>query len=157
MAWGCTDEEQEHKTLHSHWSLWIEGFNSIKSLLYHVKGSVRNQALSEIQKSADKIMCTSYDNVAIRHTCNSRTMRKTFDKILLDPSQQLQCDMHHEDHCNPPKGIIGKCSNCQLEFTAQNIVNNALIRWNNIGTGRNQASILFLLHCHCLNMYAMRH
>eukprot|EP00957_Ditylum_brightwellii_P005700 434169-Ditylum_brightwellii.AAC.1 len=49
MAWGCTDEEQGHKTLHSNWSIWIEDFDSIRSLLYHNNENVRKQALHEIK------------------------------------------------------------------------------------------------------------
>eukprot|EP00957_Ditylum_brightwellii_P008503 645374-Ditylum_brightwellii.AAC.1 len=79
-------------------------------------------------------MCTSYGKVTIEHTCNSRTMHTTPDIILFDPSPQLLCDMCHEGHCHPAKGIIGKCTQCQLEFTTQDIVNNALNRWNNMGT-----------------------
>eukprot|EP00957_Ditylum_brightwellii_P111378 8494951-Ditylum_brightwellii.AAC.1 len=111
MAWGCTNEEQGCKTLYSHWSIWIEDFDSTRSLLYHENENVRNQALSGIQKYIDKIMCTSYGNVTIGHTCNSRTMHITPDTIMPDPSPQLLCIMHHEDHCNPAKGIIGKCTN----------------------------------------------
>eukprot|EP00957_Ditylum_brightwellii_P192347 14642615-Ditylum_brightwellii.AAC.2 len=73
-------------------------------------------------------MCTSYDNVTIEHTCNSRTIHITPDRILPDPSPQLLCDMRYEDHYHPAKGIIGKCTNCQLEFTTQDIFNNALNR-----------------------------
>eukprot|EP00957_Ditylum_brightwellii_P105258 8023627-Ditylum_brightwellii.AAC.1 len=66
-------------------------------------------------------------------------MHTTSDKVLPDPSPQLLRDMCHEDHCHPAKGVIGKCTNCQLEFTTQDIVNNALNRWNNMGTGGNHA------------------
>eukprot|EP00957_Ditylum_brightwellii_P022218 1676659-Ditylum_brightwellii.AAC.1 len=61
------------------------------------------------------------------------------DKVLPDPSPQLLCDMHNEDHCHPVKGIIRKCTHCQLEFTNQDIINNALNRWNNMGTGGDNA------------------
>eukprot|EP00957_Ditylum_brightwellii_P027775 2099152-Ditylum_brightwellii.AAC.1 len=98
MAWGCTDEEQGCKMLHSHWSIWIKDFDSIRSLLYHENEIARKQALSEIKKYIDKIMCTSYGNVTIEYTCNSRTMHTTPDRILPDPSPQLLCDMRHEDH-----------------------------------------------------------
>eukprot|EP00957_Ditylum_brightwellii_P212356 15367198-Ditylum_brightwellii.AAC.5 len=89
MAWGCTDEEQGHKTLHSHWSIWIEDFDSIRSLLYNKHENVRKQLLHEIQKYIDKIMCTSYGNATIEHTCNSKTMHTTPAKVLSNPISQL--------------------------------------------------------------------
>eukprot|EP00957_Ditylum_brightwellii_P018389 1384088-Ditylum_brightwellii.AAC.1 len=100
-------------------------------------------------------MCTSYGNVTIEHTCNSRTMCTTPDKILSYPIPQLLQDIHHEDHCHPARGIIGKGTHCQLECTAQDIVNNELNRWNKIYEGGNHASIIFPIEHHCLDVYAM--
>eukprot|EP00957_Ditylum_brightwellii_P081644 6210789-Ditylum_brightwellii.AAC.1 len=62
-------------------------------------------------------------------------MHTTPDKILPYPSPQLLCAMHHKDHCYPVKAIIGKCTQCQLEFFTQDIINNALNRWKNMSTG----------------------
>eukprot|EP00957_Ditylum_brightwellii_P112819 8601749-Ditylum_brightwellii.AAC.1 len=62
-------------------------------------------------------MCTSCGNITVEYTCNSRTMHATPDRILPDPSPQLLHDTHHEDCCHPAKGIIGKCTHCQLEYT----------------------------------------
>eukprot|EP00957_Ditylum_brightwellii_P097569 7430947-Ditylum_brightwellii.AAC.1 len=90
-------------------------------------------------------MCTSYGNVTIEHACNSRTTHITPYRILPDPSPQLLCNMCHEDCYHPAKGILRKCTNCQLEFTIQDIVNNELNRWNNMDTGGNHASIIFPL------------
>eukprot|EP00957_Ditylum_brightwellii_P191000 14543457-Ditylum_brightwellii.AAC.1 len=103
MAWRCTDEEQGHKTLHYPWSIWIEDVVSIRSLLYHENKNVRKQALSEIQKYIDEIMCTSYGNVTIGHTCNSRIVHTMSDKILSYPIPQLLRDMRHEDYCHPTR------------------------------------------------------
>eukprot|EP00957_Ditylum_brightwellii_P153822 11708103-Ditylum_brightwellii.AAC.1 len=66
-------------------------------------------------------------------------MHTTPYKILSDPSPQLLCNMRHEDYCHPAKGIIEKCTQCQLEFTTHDIVNNALNRWKNMSAGGNHA------------------
>eukprot|EP00957_Ditylum_brightwellii_P023036 1738369-Ditylum_brightwellii.AAC.1 len=139
VALRCTDEEQGCKTLHTHFPIWIKDFDCTKSFLYHENENVRKQALSEIQKYIDKIMCTSYGNVTDEHTCNSRTMHSTPDRILPDPRQKLLHDMHHEDCCYLIKGIIGKCTQHKFKFTTQNIVNNALNKWENMSTRENHA------------------
>eukprot|EP00957_Ditylum_brightwellii_P082706 6289287-Ditylum_brightwellii.AAC.1 len=66
-------------------------------------------------------------------------MHTTLVKILPDPCLQLLCDMRHEDHCHPAKGTFGQCTKCQLECTSQDIVNNAMNRWENMSTGGNHA------------------
>ena len=84
-------------------------------------------------------------------------MHTTPDKILSYPSPQLLRDMRHEDHCHSTKGFIGKCTHCQLEFTTQDIVNNALNRWNKMATGKKHANVTFPVQRHCLDVYAIRH
>eukprot|EP00957_Ditylum_brightwellii_P059649 4527602-Ditylum_brightwellii.AAC.1 len=85
-------------------------------------------------------------------------MHTTPDKILPDPNPQLLHDMHHEDHCHPTKEIIGKCTQCQLELTTQDIVIIALNRWKKKSTGGNHAilreinavMLLHLVHWHMM-------
>eukprot|EP00957_Ditylum_brightwellii_P195201 14872129-Ditylum_brightwellii.AAC.1 len=84
-------------------------------------------------------------------------MHTTPDKILSDHSPQLLCDMHHEDHYHYAKGIIGKCTQYQLEFTTQDVINNALNRWKNMSTGGNHVSTIFPTQRHCSDVYDTRH
>eukprot|EP00957_Ditylum_brightwellii_P114489 8729514-Ditylum_brightwellii.AAC.1 len=84
-------------------------------------------------------------------------MHTTPDKIPSDPSPQLLHNMHHEEQCHPAKGIFGRCTQCQLEFTTQDIVNNALNRCNSMSIGGNHDSIIFPTQRYCLDVYAMRH
>ncbi|KAL7554752.1 hypothetical protein ACHAWF_018291, partial [Thalassiosira exigua] len=57
LAWARTDEEQGRKTLHSHWQVWIEGFNKCQDDLYHEDEAVRYKARASFVKYVDEVMC----------------------------------------------------------------------------------------------------
>ena len=109
LAYADCCEEQARYTLHSHISIWIDGFNTIRNLLTHDSIPIRNKAKEELRMYFEKIAQASlgdlydYDtNIGI----SSKTVSKIND-FLIPPRDQDLRHMRHHVHCQNHHGVIG--------------------------------------------------
>ena len=65
-AYADCCEEQARYTLHSHISVWVEGFNKVRNLLYHENIDIANKATEELQRYFDKIAKASLGDLEMR-------------------------------------------------------------------------------------------
>jgi len=103
-----TDEEQGRKTLHSHWLVWIEHFNFVRSMCYHDDEQVRQEARSMLSNYVKEVMCASFgDKYKISHSCQDNLERTETAETIFEPlSDQTVRDARHRDHCF---AVSGKC------------------------------------------------
>ena len=80
LAYADCCEEQARYTLHSHISVWIEGFNKIRNLLFHESILIGNKAKEELKMYFDKIAQASLGEVYDFDT-NLGSSHQTISKI----------------------------------------------------------------------------
>ena len=109
LAYADCCEEQARYTLHSHISVWVEGFNKVRNLLFHESMDIRNMAREELQKYFDTIAQASLGDL-YDHDTNSDSKSKGICKIsdvLIPPKDQDLRHMRHHVHCQNLHGVVG--------------------------------------------------
>ena len=109
LAYADCCEEQARYTLHSHISVWVEGFNKVRNLLFHESILIRNKAKEELQMYFDKIAQASLGDLYDYDTnivSSSQTISKISD-ILIPPKNQDLRHMRHHVHCQNLHGVVG--------------------------------------------------
>ena len=109
LAYADCCEEQARYTLHSHISIWIENFNTVRNLLYHDNTIIQNQAREELQmyfhRIAQATLGDLYDFDS-RLTTYPRTVHNISD-VLIPPKDQTLRHMRHHVHCQDHHGVVG--------------------------------------------------
>jgi hypothetical protein len=99
------DEEQGRKTLHSHWLIWIRGFEFVRQMCYHSDETVRETARSKLSEYVKKTMCASYgDRYEVSHVCQSGIATQPIEDAFEPLSNQVVRDGRHKDHCFSVEG-----------------------------------------------------
>ena len=65
LAYGDSCEEQARYTLHSHISIWIENFNTVRDLVYHEDESIRLLAIQRLERYFAKIVQATLGEIHI--------------------------------------------------------------------------------------------
>ena len=102
-------EEQARYTLHSHISVWVEGFNKVRNDLFHENMDIRNMAREELRKYFDTIAQASLGDL-YDHDTNLDTKLQGICKIsdvLIPPKDQDLRHMRHHVHCQNHHGVVG--------------------------------------------------
>ncbi len=97
-----SDEEQGCKTLHySHWLVWIQGFNFVRSMCYHDDEAVKTVARSKLNSYVAKTMCASFGSgYEVSHVCDSGVETTDIVENVFQPlPEQVIRDARHKDHC----------------------------------------------------------
>ena len=96
-----TDEEQGRKTLHSHWLVWIEDFNSVRFMCHDEEENVRRKAKSLLKNYVESTMCASFGSgYQVSHVCEDDVEETDAVEELFEalPNQMIR-DARHRDHC----------------------------------------------------------
>ena len=136
-AYGITIEEQGRKTLHAHTHVWIKDFNTVRNLLYHENGKIREESKEEMITYIEKVMSSSYGSLYVSKEVNgiyndkNNAFNMTLaDKLLDSVSDQKLRNMRHKYLCMEEKGIVSKNLNTNQEFSTVRIV-NSVQGWHN--------------------------
>ena len=125
IAYSRTDEEQGRKTLHAHWQIWVELFNTTRSALFHSDESKRRAARDALISYIDQVVCASYGtNFVVTHNCGAG---KELDcPPVTMPMHQILQEVEdknvirkaaHQDHCLDVKGKLLECKQCRESFS----------------------------------------
>ena len=109
LAYADCCEEQARYTLHSHISVWVEGFNKVRNLLYNKNTDIANKAKDELQKYFDTIAQASLGDL-YDHDTNLSSSPQGISKIsdiLIPPKDQDLRHMRHHVHCQNLHGVVG--------------------------------------------------
>ena len=112
LAYADCCEEQARYTLHSHISVWVEGFNKVRNLLFHENIDIRNRAKEQMQRYFEKIAQASLGYLYYHDTkldSSSQGICKIND-VLIPPKDQDLRHMRHHVHCQNRHGVVGYLS-----------------------------------------------
>jgi hypothetical protein len=110
------DEEQGRKTLHSHWLIWLQYFNSIRHMCYNQNLQLRTQFREAVKNFAKKIMCATYGSkFEVSHVCKENTITEEVSDAFESVDNQIVRDARHKDHCFDIQGKMNFCS-CEFLF-----------------------------------------
>ena len=109
IAYADCCEEQARFTLHSHISIWIQDFNTVRNLLFDNDDIIRQKAKSELESYFKKIAQVSFgDLFDFSKTFTGETNQiHNINDILIPPKDQDLRHMRHHIHCQDLHGVIG--------------------------------------------------
>ncbi|KAL7549162.1 hypothetical protein ACHAWF_012431 [Thalassiosira exigua] len=138
LVWAKTDEEQGRKTLHSHWQVWVEGFNECRDALYHEDLGVRAQARKALIEYIDKVISARYCDGELGIAYNCPCSPPEEDVVVVSKASDLvkERDLNilrlarHKDHCLDVMDKVLECIECQEPISTGTMVDAALRQWH---------------------------
>ena len=128
-AYSRADEEQNRKTLHGHYLIWVKGFSDIRDALFDNDADKREAARAKFYEYINKIMCASYyknKDWIIEHECNGEVKKEKVEDVYQEREPQILRDARHQEECHEVEGKIMECTSCGEEVSTQEIINMAL-------------------------------
>jgi len=122
--------------------LFISEFDTLVSLLWSKNEKVRDEAKKELERYMKKTMSSTYnlsEEDYIHEKPQSSVETCELPEVSLSnvcrviPSSLSKANFHkmrHIRNCHVLRGIIGKCGCCGKQFTTNEIIWNAVRRWN---------------------------
>jgi len=138
LAYADCCEEQARYTLHSHISVWIKDFNTVRNLLFCNDIDTSTKAKMELQKYFGMIAHASlgdlYDYEI--NSVPSDNRRVKVGNTLVPPKDQDLRHMRHHVHCQDLHGVVGyKMTNSYCRPVGENnpldVINTSMIVQNN--------------------------
>ena len=116
LAYGDSCEEQARFTLHSHISVWIQDFNTIRNLIYHENEKLRLLAIQRLERYFDRIAQATLGELHISRKENStgKTLLYKSCDVISPPSDKELRLMRHHIHCKEYHGKTGNINNDEL-------------------------------------------
>jgi hypothetical protein len=128
--------------LHSHILLFLSEFDTLVSLLWSKNEKVRDEEKKELERYMKKTMSSTY-NLSEKDYIHEK-LQNTVETCELPevslsnvcqviPSSLSKANFHKMQHiwnCHVLRGIIGKCGCCGKQFTMNEVIWNAVRRWN---------------------------
>ena len=135
-AFFGADEEQNRKTLHRHWQIWVDELNQIlRNALFDKDHETRKKAQKQFQVHIDKVKNASYGpQFCITHKCidkNNLEILKTDtpENIFKEKEPDSCCRAQHKELCYDVIGGLMFCQDCKQTLSTTDIVNQSLKRW----------------------------
>ena len=153
-AFDGTVEEQERRTLHIHFLLWILNFNSMRGNMFSQDFQTRERARKCMIEYCSKIMTSSYPDFNLTHTKSKESDEKCLGDIIPVDDQVIR-NLRHKSKCIDEKGVIAKCNACKQSFTMSKIVNNPLNNWKAKLASEKTFNFQHLVSRERSNVYAM--
>jgi len=142
-AYSRADEEQNRKTLHGHYLIWVKGFSDIRDALFDNDADKREAARAKFYEYINKIMCASYyknKDWIIEHECNGETKKAKVEDVYQERGPQILRDARHQEDCHEVNGKIMECTSCGEEVSTQEIINMTLREWHQNAVRDKQTS-----------------
>ena len=143
LAYGDSCEEQARYTLHSHISVWLKDFNTVRNLVYNEDESIRLSAIQQLEKYFDRIAQANLGELIIaRKDCaKDETIFYKSSDVLKPPADKQLRLMRHHIHCKEYHGYIGRIIDEELYdyLSANNVIDNKKVNANQLVDMNNNA------------------
>ncbi len=116
VAISAADEEQDRKTLHRRWQIWVKEINqTVQFFLFHEDITIRDRARKKICKQIDSVLTPSYgEELCITHNCLNENNDVVHKQEMVQNIFQEQdpCTFqraHHKELCYEIQGGLMSC------------------------------------------------
>lgn len=122
------DEEQNRRTLHGHFLIWIKDFSKIISNLFHSNIETREEARTKLSEYVQKVFCSDYGyNESMEITHESCQASLPISSLFVESSnKQLLRDARHKVGSVDVEGNIATCSQCHSIVSTEEMFNSVL-------------------------------
>ena len=133
-AWSATIKEQERKTLHSHWILYVKQWSKLLKGLYSNIDDERNSASLKLKSYVNAVMSTKLFGIAkqgqmtkeaYKHECTATSPSMP----ELCSNQDLRNLRYSYGKSSFNDDNIAKCRECGKPFSVETLVNNVLTKY----------------------------
>lgn len=141
-AFCLATEEQQRKTLHGHFLIWVKHWNSLiqamqcngnamfqtRSVAEHIaKEYFENVCSARLFQDCSEVNGELRDIKVFDHVCCSETKTNKRLRISMIPaSDQALHEMRHKDHLQKHEGRIAMCPVCNKQFDVNSLVTHGL-------------------------------
>jgi hypothetical protein len=123
------DEEQNRRTLHGHFLIWIKNFSEVISNLFHSNTVTREEARAKLSKYVEKVFCSDYEyNESLEITHQSCQASLPLSDLFIESNnKQVLRDARHKEGSVEIQGNIMKCSQCDSVVSTQEMFDSVLM------------------------------
>jgi len=123
------DEEQNRRTLHGHFLIWIKNFSEVISNLFHSNTVTREEARAKLSKYVEKVFCSDYEyNESLEITHQSCQASLPLSDLFIESNnKQVLRDARHKEGSVEIQGNIMKCSQCDSVVSTQEMFDLVLM------------------------------